>query len=90
MASQGQQGIAGMTGACPELSLLQLAGELWSVSSWPYAGYKASCHVGLSRGTLGIPPVPPRDSGHSQPQDGNTTPESDIPSPKEGHPSLLP
>lgn len=60
------------------------------MSGWAFAGRETACHVGLTKGTLGIPPVPLRDSRHSRPKDGNTTLENDIPGPKEGHSSPLP
>lgn len=50
--------MAGMTGTCPELSFLLEAGEPWGMNGWPCAGFKAMCHLRLTKGTLRISLVP--------------------------------
>lgn len=60
------------------------------MSGGPRAGRQASGGAGLTKGTLGIPLVPLRDSCRSRPKDGNTTLENDIPGPKQGRASGLP
>lgn len=55
MASRSQQGLAGMAGTCPELLFLLEVGEPQRMSGWPSAGFKAMCHLGLTKGTLRMP-----------------------------------